>query len=570
LGDSFASGSGVRPTTEYCRRSAAAFGQLIESPISGIRLLPDFRACSSARLVNLYTAQTTSPNSPIPIDRQLNHVTADTDLVVLTMGGNDVGFVSLVTACITLNTCHQRSFDNFQRNKSLTISEIIDLETARNAERLYTALLDIKQKAPNATIILGGYPRLLADRCNGATIYGFITTAERELFRDKSTQVDNVWRNVASRAGVHYASVLGLFEPGLECNAQTLAERTLNPLSSATGFQPLVSGGQVGLVSDLISGFETILRERKPGILHPTPLGHQIYADVINNVLANPRGLAVDPDNGVLVNPVANAVGSTFTTVSGQQVNWPSWLINSIPNLANIDVGVTDGAPEWNFSSYRVDSNNSNFVGILAGIEGLKSNENGSDTVNQITVQYKTDIRDTITARLLREDFSLVTSNSTSAFTTGGLARISLNVPSGIGGRNYILVLEMGQERTTLRNIPIYKGFDSTSFFLHMQGANTGSTIKSGETVTVDVLSVIPSFAGLPVVVQLEDFLSGTVLATGVAGRTVPPQPNRFISSIDIPIPNSVVRTGLYQFRSYIPVNGTIVTEHVGNVLVGQ
>jgi len=547
LGDSYASGSGVRPTTPYCRRSAAAFGQLIESPISGRKLLPDFRACSSARLVNLYTEQTTSPDSPVPIDRQLNHVKADTDLVVLTMGGNDVGFVSLIAACLRLTTCHQRTFNNFLRNKSLTLSEIIDLESARNAERLYTALLDIKQKAPNATIILGGYPQLVAERCDGNSIFGFITSSERTLFREKSVQLDNVWRNVANRAGVHYASVLGLFEPGLDCNT-TIANRTLNPMSS--GAQPLASGGEVSLLSDLISGVETILRERKPGILHPTPLGHQIYADVINNVLANPGGLAVDPDNGVLVNPIANAIGPTFTTVSGQQVNWPSWLTNSIPRLPTIDVGVTDGAPEWSFSSYRVDTNSGNFVDVLAGIEDLKSNENGSDTVSQISVQYKTDRSDTITASLLREDFSLITSKSAGAFTGGGIARINLNVPSGLGGGNYNLVLEMGDERTTLRNIPIHNGFDSNSFLLHMQGASTLSSIKSGETVTVDVLSVIPSNTSVGVVVQLEDFQSGAVLATGVAGRSAPPQFNRYISSIDIPIPNSVIRGGVYQFRS--------------------
>ena len=84
-----------------------------------------------------------------------NNISSDIDYVTLTVGGNDVGFVDIITTCVTGST--------YLGSKSLKkkISKLWeDFETTKaNIKQVY---VDISNKAgSHANIIVAGYPKLL-------------------------------------------------------------------------------------------------------------------------------------------------------------------------------------------------------------------------------------------------------------------------------------------------------------------------------------------------------------------------------------------------------------------------
>src|SRR5687768_341098 len=85
LGDSYASGYGV-PPYEACGRSQSAYAVQVDGRAK-IRL-DDFVACAGATTKSLVAGG------------QLSALDADSDLVTLQIGGNDIGWSSAVTACL--------------------------------------------------------------------------------------------------------------------------------------------------------------------------------------------------------------------------------------------------------------------------------------------------------------------------------------------------------------------------------------------------------------------------------------------------------------------------------------
>lgn len=88
LGDSYAAGSGSADGDRSpCDRSPTTWGERYADGLrtSGVDVAVRNAACSGAFVHDL--------------DRQLTAVTDETDLVVLTIGGNDVGFAGIVSQC---------------------------------------------------------------------------------------------------------------------------------------------------------------------------------------------------------------------------------------------------------------------------------------------------------------------------------------------------------------------------------------------------------------------------------------------------------------------------------------
>jgi lysophospholipase L1-like esterase len=87
-GDSYASGVGLGAyDSSGCLRSKGTWGEQYAQRLRGEGVTVNVKnvACGGAVVQNL--------------DEQIKSVTTDTDLVVLTIGGNDVGFVNIVLQC---------------------------------------------------------------------------------------------------------------------------------------------------------------------------------------------------------------------------------------------------------------------------------------------------------------------------------------------------------------------------------------------------------------------------------------------------------------------------------------
>ena len=163
MGDSFASGEGAPPydyttTRDGCHRSSRAGAVLFAAnPGSGPGPLSVRHvACTGAKIPNIYNGQNGEPP-------QLQMLDPATGFVSISIGGNDLGFVPVITFCITqaqiARTCAGQLEGRMQEY-------LRGLDTPRSDLRGYTPLQlvykNIQVRAPRAKVLVVGYPYLFS------------------------------------------------------------------------------------------------------------------------------------------------------------------------------------------------------------------------------------------------------------------------------------------------------------------------------------------------------------------------------------------------------------------------
>src|SRR3954467_3012262 len=148
LGDSYSSGTGTRDYSlnSGCQRGPYAYPYLIKQQRPNTTL--NFVACSGAKTADV-------------LNNQISAVVSTTNIVTITIGGNDAGFSDVITKCAEpLVSCDG------------------DITTAQNfinntlAGRLNTVYSAIKSRAPSARVVVLGYPRLfMGVDCNAGTFF---------------------------------------------------------------------------------------------------------------------------------------------------------------------------------------------------------------------------------------------------------------------------------------------------------------------------------------------------------------------------------------------------------------
>jgi len=195
LGDSYTSGEGAGnylPETDTdhgtsrwnaCRRSKDAWGRRIVLPGTNGPLGTKadnfdtdvelgFVACSGARTSNVWNASYDSNQQPFH-EGEFNEqkqvvsgvLTSDTTLVMLTLGGNDgAGFTQAMIDCSGIG-------QNCNEDPNFLPTYKAKTDTMINNLRI--TLVDIAAKAPNARIVLMGYPELLSRtvKCAGSLYF---------------------------------------------------------------------------------------------------------------------------------------------------------------------------------------------------------------------------------------------------------------------------------------------------------------------------------------------------------------------------------------------------------------
>lgn len=136
LGDSFSSGVGASPyDTSGCLRSNRSYAPLWAAANSPASFR--FVACGGAVTSDV-------------LNRQLSALDANTTMVTITIGGNDAGFADVVINCRLGSESACATAVNRARQFATT-------ELPGRLDATYAA---IKQRAPNAKLIVLGYPRL--------------------------------------------------------------------------------------------------------------------------------------------------------------------------------------------------------------------------------------------------------------------------------------------------------------------------------------------------------------------------------------------------------------------------
>ena len=176
LGDSYSAGNGAnsKNLNSSCNRNTYAYPYLISQQRPNTALT--FVACAGAQ-------------TPDIINNQVNSVTASTNIVTLTIGGNDVGFTSLIIACTTLGCASQINTSNNQ----------IATQLPAKLDATYAA---IKSRAPSAQVVVLGYPRPFAHRtCLAAT---GVTLSEEDSLNALTDNLNNVIKSRSQAAGFTY------------------------------------------------------------------------------------------------------------------------------------------------------------------------------------------------------------------------------------------------------------------------------------------------------------------------------------------------------------------------------
>ena len=227
LGDSYASGVGAPPYASGtdvqggngCKRAAGAYAHQVAGQ-TGKTL--DFGACSGARIPDFYNPRT-SWNEPA----QLNHLNSSTSLVTFSIGGNDAGFSTILTKCITaapFTTCSGNKEVSEQVDGA--ISALAGKTTRAGITSYDTLVADIASRAPGATVVAVGYPRMFTPqgagqilpvpgRCEG------VTKVDQRWINAKTNEINAAAKAAAQRHGYRFADPSGSFAGHELCGKQS-------------------------------------------------------------------------------------------------------------------------------------------------------------------------------------------------------------------------------------------------------------------------------------------------------------------------------------------------------------
>jgi lysophospholipase L1-like esterase len=226
LGDSYSSGVGTRSYIDdgtSCDRSTYAYPYLI-AHAKGYTL--SFQACSGAT-----TSTVTSS--------QLGALNTGTKYVTISVGGNDAGFSSVITTCAE---------PGWMSDCDGAIDKAQSFITNTLPGRLSTLYASIRSKAPNAKVVVVGYPRLFnGEDCNAAT---FFSPSEETRLNQTADLLNSKTSAAATARGFTFANPTSRFIGHAVCGDPEWLNGLSNPVSEsyhpnrtgqASGYVPLVS-----------------------------------------------------------------------------------------------------------------------------------------------------------------------------------------------------------------------------------------------------------------------------------------------------------------------------------------
>jgi lysophospholipase L1-like esterase len=256
IGDSYAAGTGAGDyqagTEGQCWRSANSASSDVVAKLRSRGARVNFAdvACSGASISDLGQPYKGEP-------AQLDALTPHTDVVILTIGANDISFASYGGLCIVADC-----------SGAPTDAELAQLPAVQ--ADLTTLLSTIAAKSPHAQVVLAGYGRQLNPGPNPAGVQldpicgdGVITPAERTDGNKVSFGLDTTLRSAGAAAresGVHVTfvspykadgTVVSAFDGHSLCESEAPYYRGLEALAPGQEGQDVVlhlnADGQAGI-----------------------------------------------------------------------------------------------------------------------------------------------------------------------------------------------------------------------------------------------------------------------------------------------------------------------------------
>ncbi|MFJ3831754.1 SGNH/GDSL hydrolase family protein [Streptomyces sp. NPDC090046] len=220
LGDSYSSGVGAGNYdggSGNCKRTSRAYPALWAAAHSPQTF--SFTACSGARTGDV-------------LANQLAPLNSGTDLVSITIGGNDAGFSDVMTTCVlqSESTCVSRV------NQAKTY---VDSTLPGRLDQVYNA---IDSRSPGAHVVVLGYPRFY--KLNGTCTAG-LTEGERAAINGAADYLNAAIAKRAADHGFTYASVAGAFTGHEICSGSAWLH-SVNWLNIGESYHPTAAGQSGG------------------------------------------------------------------------------------------------------------------------------------------------------------------------------------------------------------------------------------------------------------------------------------------------------------------------------------
>ncbi|MBF4458218.1 SGNH/GDSL hydrolase family protein [Pseudoclavibacter sp. VKM Ac-2867] len=175
LGDSYSSGFGLVPFSE--EPAAGCFQALANYPhrvADSLGLALDDRTCSGAVTADIRdTEQVTASGANAPV--QSASLSATTEFVTLSIGGNDLEFSDIAASCVAASSLGPLVADQTVPNcrsqyvvdgGGVEVDALKDRIDSLIAPALASTFALIAEKAPNADIVVVGYPAITPDPTN--------------------------------------------------------------------------------------------------------------------------------------------------------------------------------------------------------------------------------------------------------------------------------------------------------------------------------------------------------------------------------------------------------------------
>lgn len=250
LGDSYTAGPLIpvqettptgclRSTNNYPHLAATHFGLLLRDV-----------SCSGAQTKDMYAPQTVYEGATNP--PQLDALDADTQLVTVGIGGNDMGFSEIAFACATLDPSKTPCQDKYVVNGHDTIKDRIDAIGPKIAALLQT----IHDRSPDAKIYAVGYPSVVPE--SGPGCWPSLPISDADLPYVRSV-INNLNVMLEHSAATNDAVYVDTHTPGTGHDACKLPVlrwiEPVAPVNAAAPVHPNLTGEQ-GMAAAVVAAVQ--------------------------------------------------------------------------------------------------------------------------------------------------------------------------------------------------------------------------------------------------------------------------------------------------------------------------
>lgn len=367
LGDSYAAGWGLPLAATQpaagCDQSNENYPHVLANQF-GFDL--NDRSCSGAVISNVVSAPQGVSGGTAPV--QTSALSAATDLVTLTVGGNDLGISQIAQMCVALTasgpvlgsldgqshaTCREQFVVDTPGGPVNTLVTKIDTTIG---PALAAALADIRARAPKARVIVVGYPAVAPDVAHTpaqgcyrgiGSIFAPRKNAypykdvDVQLLNDTQKHLDQVMASVTAASGATFISLLDDSYAHSPCTAS----------------DSYVDGITITFGSDALPVPGLPFGGYKKGALHPNAAGVAFMsakvADAIRTLFASPTPTAtlsptptstptVLPTEEPTPTPEPLPIITALGVVDGPNGLSLSWTTNGIGTFTAFSVTVTD------------------------------------------------------------------------------------------------------------------------------------------------------------------------------------------------------------------------------------